>query len=93
MDNNNNVSITSHQDKVPVFNLYRDPKTSKVLSRYQILLKFFREKRGLNLNQVRITLYTMRTDEQTRILREAVNQLGLLPFEENKLKQLKQLKL
>jgi hypothetical protein len=76
-------------NNLPAFTLYRDPKTRRVMSRYQILLKFFREKRGLNLNQVRITLYTMRTDEQTRILREAVNQLGLLPFEENKSKQLK----
>lgn len=67
----------------PTFTLYRDPKTRRVLSRYQILMKWFREKQGLNLNAIRRTLYTMRTDEQTHILREAVNWFGLIPFSDN----------
>lgn len=78
---NNDVSITSHQDKVPVFNLYRDPKTKRVLSRYQILLKWYRNKHGHTLNQVRKTLYTMSNQEQLEVMHKAVQEFGLVPFE------------
>lgn len=78
----------------PKFTLYRDPQTRRVLSRYLILLKWFREHKRISHVATRITQYTMRTDEQAAIIQQAVKHFGLIPFNaESRCKSAKQLKL
>jgi hypothetical protein len=69
------------------FTLYRDPRTRRVLTRYQILLKWYREHNRLSLNSARRSIFLLSREEQDSVIQSCVTRFGLVEVDSSTLNQ------